>query len=91
MAGIGFGLLWAGYAISFWGYTLIRGYNISFVQLVNPVHPYGSAKNQPWPPPLIPAGQLLPGPAQAPPPGPIAQTGAAAQQLGQAAGAHLPA
>ncbi len=75
MAAIGFGLLWAGYAVSFWGYTLIRGYNVTFGQLVNPVHPYGTVKGQPWPPPRIPQGQLLPGPASAAPPGPAAPGG----------------
>jgi hypothetical protein len=67
MAAIGFGMLWAGYAVSMWGYTLIRGYNVTFGQLVNPVHPYGTGKGQPWPPPLIPKGQLLPGKTSAPP------------------------
>jgi len=68
VAAIGFGMLWAGYAISFWGYTLIRGYNVTFPQLINPVHPYGTTKGQVWPPPLIASGQLLPGKASAPPP-----------------------
>jgi hypothetical protein len=66
MAAIGFGLIWAGYAISLWGYTLLRGYDVTFPQLVNPVHPYGS-QGQAWPPPPIPKGQLLPSGAAAPP------------------------
>lgn len=64
MAAIGFGLVWGGWAIGFWGYCLIRGYNITFGQLVNPVHPYGSKKGEAWPPPLIPKGSLLPGKQQ---------------------------
>ena len=56
MAAIGIGLIWGGYALSLWGYCLLRGYNVTFVSLVNPVHPYSGS----WPPALIPAGQVLP-------------------------------
>lgn len=47
---------WAGYAVSSWGYVLIRGWDICFREWVSPLHPYQ------WPsggPPLI--GNVNPG------------------------------
>ena len=46
MIAIAMGLAWASYTLMLWGYTLIKGYNISLIQLVNPVHNYTGA----WPP-----------------------------------------
>jgi len=54
--GVGFGALWAGYAVASWGYLLIKGYNISFREWVSPLHPYQG----PWPPAKIPAGFIFP-------------------------------
>jgi len=49
-------LVWAGYGTSLFGWCLFRDYDVTFGQLLNPVHPYSG----PWPPPPIPAGQLWP-------------------------------
>ncbi len=46
MIAIAMALGWASYTLMLWGYTLLRGYNISLVQLVNPVHNYTGQ----WPP-----------------------------------------
>jgi hypothetical protein len=48
---------WAGYAVGGWGWCLIRGYNITFTQWVNPVNFYE------WPDgkvPVTPDTQVLP-------------------------------
>lgn len=47
MTAIAFGLLWAAWTGGLYGWCLIRGYDISLPQLVNPVHTYKG----PWPPP----------------------------------------
>jgi hypothetical protein len=57
MVAIGFGLLWVSYTGGLWAYCLLRGYDITPAQLINPVHPYTG----PWPPPPIPAGLIFPG------------------------------
>lgn len=36
MAAIGIGLVYLGYSLGLWGYTLMKGYNISFNQLFDP-------------------------------------------------------
>jgi hypothetical protein len=64
MVAAGMLLIWGGYSVSLWGWCLLRGYNVTFGQLVSPVHPYGSRKGQVWPPPPIPASQVFPGRAQ---------------------------
>jgi hypothetical protein len=61
MVAAGMGLLWAGYAISLFGWCLLRDYDITFGQLVSPIHPYAGA----WPPAKIPVGQIWPGKATA--------------------------
>jgi hypothetical protein len=38
MPAIGMGLAWAGYTGMLWAYCLIRGYDVTLGQLVNPVH-----------------------------------------------------
>jgi hypothetical protein len=58
---VAFMLVWLGYSQGLWGYCLLRDYNVTFGQLVSPVHPYAG----PWPPPAIPAGNLWPGKAGA--------------------------
>jgi hypothetical protein len=55
---IGFGVVWFGYALTSWGYILVRGYPIRFTDWINPLHPYAGA----WPPAArIPAGEVFPG------------------------------
>jgi hypothetical protein len=60
MVAAGFAVLWIGYQQLIYGYVLLKGYNIRWRDLANPLDPYQ------WPPKgrnpeLIPAGQLLPG------------------------------
>lgn len=52
-----------GYTLSLWGYCLVKGYDITFGQLVNPAHVFT------WPkkPPMIPNTQVTPGGTQNPP------------------------
>lgn len=65
--GLGFAIVWAGYAVSSWGYCLLKGYDITFLTWINPVSPYQ------WPKgtiPTIPPTRIWPGksdiPAKAP-------------------------
>jgi hypothetical protein len=60
MVAVGMLVVWLGYSVQFYGYTLLKGYDVTFGQLVSPTHPYGSGRGQNWPPPLIKAGQVLP-------------------------------
>lgn len=54
---LSFAVLWAAYGLVFTGYCWVRGYNISFGQIVDPVNYYRGT----WPPPAsIPATQVLP-------------------------------
>jgi hypothetical protein len=46
MVWLGFGIAWAGYTAGLYGYSLIRGYNLSLAQMVSPVHWYAGK----WPP-----------------------------------------
>lgn len=60
MVAAGMLIIWGGYSISLWGWCLLRGYDITFGALVSPVHPYGSRKGQPWPPPVLDPSQVFP-------------------------------
>ena len=61
MTAIAFGLGWLGYSVSLWGYCLVRGYDVTLAELMNPVHVFA------WPAggisgmPLVPGTQILPG------------------------------
>ena len=57
MLPVGMLLTWAGWSVSFWGWCLLRGYNVTLGQLMTPLHPYSG----PWPPKLIPDSQIFPG------------------------------
>ena len=74
MLAVGMLITWAGYSLTLWGWCLIRGYDVTLGQLMSPAHPYGSGKDQPWPPPLIGPDVIFPGGrntgASAPAPGP---------------------
>lgn len=48
MPAIGFGLLWGGYTLLFWGFCQIKGYDISIKEIVVP-----KAWDGTWPPKLI--------------------------------------
>jgi hypothetical protein len=45
---IGFGILWSGYTLLFWGWTRIKGYDIGLADIVMPKHYKGK-----WPPPIV--------------------------------------
>jgi hypothetical protein len=53
----GIGLTWFGYALTSWGYCMLRGYNVKFTDWINPLHPWAGT----WPPPkTIPASEVFP-------------------------------
>ena len=41
MAGLGIGLLFAGYSLGLWGFSLFKGWDVTFGQLIKP--PGGNA------------------------------------------------
>jgi hypothetical protein len=51
-------VVFAGYSVASWGHVLLKGYDIGFIQWVNPFSPYT------WPesgdPATVPKGQVLP-------------------------------
>lgn len=62
MIALGFGIMWLGYLQGCYGFTLLKGYDIRWRDLANPIHPYQ------WPAagqsiPKVPKGQILPGTA----------------------------
>jgi hypothetical protein len=67
MVALGFGIAWFGYLEVIYGYTLLKGYNITWRSLANPVSPFQ------WPKlgssiPTIPPGKVLPTSTSAPVP-----------------------
>ncbi len=56
MIAVAMALGWASYTLMLWGYSLLKGYNISLVQLVNPVHQYTGQ----WPPHLAGNSTIIP-------------------------------
>lgn len=61
MLAVGMLLWWGGYSVGFWGWCLIRGYDVTLGQLMSPTHPYGSGKGQTWPPPVMAPDVIFPG------------------------------
>ena len=61
MFAAGIVIVWAGYAVGSWGMVLLAGWDISFRQWVNPLHPY---RFPPGAIPAIPDTQILPGPSK---------------------------
>jgi hypothetical protein len=53
---IGIVLAMVGYTVGSWGYVLVKGYNITLVQWVSPLHPFSGA----WPPQCVPPGFIFP-------------------------------
>jgi hypothetical protein len=43
MVAIGMLLTWAGYAVTIWGYCLVRGYDVTFMQVFGARWPSGGA------------------------------------------------
>lgn len=87
MPAIGMGLIWGGWTLSLWGYCLIRGYDVTLGQLVNPVHVLNwktATAN------LTPNTQIVPGgqntPASSPAPGTAQQVASAANSAAANAG-----
>lgn len=65
MIAIGFAVLWLGYQQAIYGWCLLKGYDVRWRDLANPLDPYQ------WPPPgqdvpKIPPGDILPGSAAKP-------------------------
>jgi hypothetical protein len=61
---VGFLLLWGAYAAVYWGYCLVEGYDITFPQVVDPVHWYsGGAPSKAG---LWTGTSILPGGASTP-------------------------
>lgn len=68
MAGIPIAVTWWGYLEVVYGWTLLKGWNIRWRDLANPLHPYQ------WPvppaqPPFVPKGSVMPTAAPASTPG----------------------
>lgn len=45
MGGIGVGLLWTSYFLGFWGYTLLKNYNVTAGMLLSPNWPPTTVDN----------------------------------------------
>lgn len=60
MVALGMVIIWGGYSVGLYGWCLVRGYDVTYGQLLSPTHPYGSRAGQSWPPPPIPVGQVWP-------------------------------
>jgi hypothetical protein len=54
---IGMALAWGGYAMVFYGYSLVRGYSITLSQVVSPTGYYKGS----WPPALASGTSIFPG------------------------------
>lgn len=54
---IAVGAAWATYGIATWGWILVKGYNITFLEWFNPAKPYYWTDPNPG---TVPAGHLFP-------------------------------
>lgn len=50
------GLLWLGYGVTFWGWSMVKGYQLSASDVFLPGHYKGK-----WPPPMASDGSLAGG------------------------------
>ena len=58
MIALAFGFAWLGYSYSLYGWCLIKGYDVTLRELMNPVNVYQ------WPkggPPIMPPDTIFPG------------------------------
>ena len=55
MIALAFGFAWLGYSYGLYGWCLLKGYDVTLHELMNPVHQY----NQ-WPPGQTPDNQIFP-------------------------------
>jgi hypothetical protein len=53
---IGILLAYGGYTLGFWGYSLVKGYDVSFKEIISPTAYYKGA----WPPPTAPDTVIFP-------------------------------
>lgn len=58
MPAIAFGVIWAGYSVGLWGWCLLRGYDVTFGQLIDPrtILDWKTATGR-----QIPSSQVFPG------------------------------
>lgn len=57
MPAVGMGIAWFGYGLGLWGFCMVKGYNVTLAQLLNPVSPYRAT----WPPSQnIPVTEIFP-------------------------------
>src|SRR5262249_32016594 len=56
MVWLGFGIMWAAYTTGLYGYSLIRGYNLTLAQMASPAHWYTGK----WPPAAAGNEQIFP-------------------------------
>lgn len=82
MPAIGMGIIWGGWTLGLWGYCLLRGYDVTLGQLINPVHQldWKTATGN-----LTPDTQIVPGGQNTPASG-SSQPGQAQKTANQAAG-----
>jgi hypothetical protein len=57
MVAIGLAAVWAGYAVTLYGYCLVRGYDVPFTALFRATWPAGSTPSAG--PATVPAGQKI--------------------------------
>jgi hypothetical protein len=57
MIPLAFLISWLGYGAGYWGYSLVKGYNLSLSQLVSPVNYYTGV----WPPAIAGNDTIIPG------------------------------
>jgi len=56
MAWIGMAMVWAGYSVGLYGYSLVRGYNLTFPKMLSPTGWYSG----PWPPQKAGNTEIIP-------------------------------
>ena len=56
MVAVGVGTIWIGYYIAVYGYCLIRGYDVSFADLMHSTWPGAQVSNTPTPGQVVPKG-----------------------------------
>ena len=55
MIPVAFGFVWLGYSYGLYGYCLVKGYDVTLRQLMNPLTLYTQ-----WPPPPLAPSQIFP-------------------------------
>lgn len=60
MLAVAFGVMWAGYTVTTWGYCVLKGWNITLAEWADPLHPWEWDATTAAEPPKIPATQVWP-------------------------------